>query len=260
MKNIENRIIVTNVSKEFRITLYHNKSTLSRFIGLFKKMRKKEIKALKNISLKVKPGECIGIIGRNASGKSTLLRVIAGIYCPDRGKVRINGKIVYLTGFGQGLQRGLTMRENIFLSGSLMGLSQKDIKKRFNEIVDFSGLKDYLDSRVYQFSSGMLTRLGFSIGIYCLKHQNPDILLLDEVFDSGGDLEFKEKASKKMEELIKSGASVILVSHNFDFIKKYCQKAILLSKGEIVYSGNPKKAVKNYLKIDQLSNKTHISL
>lgn len=123
--------------------------------------------------------------------------------------------------------------------GSVMGLSQGDIKKRFNEIVEFSGLRDFVDMKVYQFSTGMLSRLNFSIIIHCVKHQNPDILLLDEVLSAGGDIEFQEKATEKMEELIKGGATVILVSHSLDIINKYCDRAILLDKGKVVSSGIP---------------------
>jgi ABC-type polysaccharide/polyol phosphate transport system ATPase subunit len=132
----------------------------------------------------------------------------------------------------------LTMWENIYLMGSVMGLSQKDIKEKFNEIVEFSGLREFVDMKVYQFSTGMLTRLNFATVIHCVKHQNPDILLLDEVLSSGGDAKFQEQATKKMEELIKGGAAVVLVSHNEDNILKNCGKVIWLDNGRIIESGS----------------------
>ena len=203
------------------------------------KSEKKDIEVFENISFDVYAGEVLGIIGKNGCGKSTLLRLIAGVYESDSGEIKTNGRVVYLTGMSQGSSPKLTMRENIYLMGSVMGLSQGDIKKRFNEIVEFSGLRDFVDMKVYQFSTGMLSRLNFSIIIHCVKHQNPDILLLDEVLSAGGDIEFQEKATEKMEELIKGGATVILVSHSLDIINKYCDRAILLDKGKVVSSGIP---------------------
>jgi len=131
--------------------------------------------------------------------------------------------------------------------GSVMGLGQRDIKKRFNEIIEFSGLKDFVDMKVYQFSTGMVSKLNFSVIIHCLKHQNPEILLLDEVLSAGGDFEFQKKATNKMEELIKGGASVILVSHDLNTIKKYCNKTLFLDNGKIVETGDSESVIKTYL-------------
>ncbi|KKP89315.1 hypothetical protein A2456_01950 [Candidatus Nomurabacteria bacterium RIFOXYC2_FULL_36_19] len=244
---VKKRIIVENVSKTFKVDFKKNESTLFQFIDfLFRKINKREIEVLKNISFEVFPGEILGIIGKNGSGKSTLLRLIAGVYQADAGEIKTNGKVVYLTGVNQGSSPKLTMRENIFLMGSVMGLSQKDIKERFDEIVEFSGLRDFIDMRVYQFSSGMISRLNFSIVIHCVKHHNPDILLLDEVFSAGGDKDFNKKATEKMEELINSGTSVILVSHDLILIEKYCNRVIYLGKGDILKIGKPEEVISFY--------------
>lgn len=245
-KKIE-RIRVENVFKSFDLNFKKNEGALFRLVSLIKRSPKNKIDVLKNISFKADAGEIVGIIGLNGSGKSTLLRVIAGVYTKDLGSIETVGKMVYLSGFGQALRPKLTMKENIFLIGSVMGLSQLDIRNKINDIIDFSGLRDFVGIKVYQFSSGMVARLNFSIGINCLKHHNPDILLLDEIFGSGGDIDFQIKAAKKMEEFITGGATVILVSHGLDLIEKYCHKVILLEKGSIMKMGNPKEIVSEYL-------------
>ena len=243
------RVIVEGVSKKFTRKFKKNKKALAKFVSFFSPAGKKiDFNVLDNISFKVSSGENLGIIGRNGAGKSTLLRILAGIYLPDRGLVKTNGRLIYVTGFGQGLKSKLTMRENIYLVGSVMGLSKRDMDSKLDEIVDFSGLGDYLDTQVYQFSSGMLSRLSFSISIHCLKHQNPDILLFDEVLGGGGDITFHEKSMEKMDELIKGGATVIMVSHGLSSIKKYCDRAILLDDGKIVKEGSAKEVVDFYIK------------
>ncbi|MDD4804174.1 MAG: ABC transporter ATP-binding protein [Candidatus Pacebacteria bacterium] len=247
-KKNEKRIEVKNVSKKFSADFRKREGALFNVINsLSGRSLKKEIEILKDISFDLYSGEILGVIGKNGSGKSTLLRLIAGVYEADSGKIETNGKILYLTGFGQGSAPKLTMRENIYLMGSVMGLGQRDIKKRFNEIIEFSGLKDFVDMKVYQFSTGMISRLNFSVIIHCLKHQNPEILLLDEVLSAGGDFEFQEKATNKMEELIKGGASVILVSHDLNTIKKYCNKTLFLDNGKIVETGDSESVIKTYL-------------
>jgi ABC-2 type transport system ATP-binding protein len=256
IKNSIKKIVVNNISKTFKSDFKKNESVLSSLISfLSKKKEIKEISVLKDISFSVSSGEILGIIGKNGSGKSTLLRIIAGVYETDSGEVKLNGGVVYLTGVGQGSSAKLTMRENIYLMGSVMGLGQEDIKNRFDEIVEFSGLKDLIDVKIYQFSTGMISRLNFSIVIHCVKHQNPDILLLDEVLSAGGDIDFQEKATQKMEELIKGGASVILVSHNLDTIKKYCDNVIWIDNGKIKEFGKSEEIISNYKKSNNNLNK-----
>ena len=247
---MENRVIILeNVSKKFKIgRKEEKKTTLANFISVFSgREAKKDFWALREVSFSVNSGENLGIIGKNGSGKTTLLRVLAGVYEPSSGKVKTKGNIVCLMGLGQGLSHKLTMRENIFLMGSILGLSPKDIKIKFDEIVSFSGLEKFLDTKVYQFSSGMIIRLNFSVMIHCLRHSKPDILLLDEVFGAGGDIDFEEKAIKKMEEFVTGGATVVLASHDLDIIKKYCDRVIWLDKGEIAGIGEAQEIIFKYL-------------
>jgi ABC-type polysaccharide/polyol phosphate transport system ATPase subunit len=188
----------------------------------------------------------LGIIGKNGSGKSTLLRVIAEIYKPNTGKVIHHGNVFYLTTMGVGLNEKLTMRDNISLVGSIMGLSQKRIREIYNDIVEFSELGEFVDMKVRQFSTGMIGRLGFSISVFCMKNKKSEILLLDEVFGSGADFEFEIKAISKMEELIKGGATVVMVSHNLDTMEKYCDRIVWLEHGSIKDEGNPVDIIKYY--------------
>lgn len=240
-------IEVKNLSKKFSINPVKSDSALATVLSMLKGKESKELRVLDNISFDVKSGEIFGIIGKNGCGKSTLLSILAGILYPDSGEAKVNGEITYVAGLGQGLQQKLTMRDNIYLIGSLMGISRKNIKAKFDEIVEFSGLRDFVDTPVQQFSSGMTTRLNFSITISFLQHKNPEILLLDEVFGAGGDMEFQKKAIEKMEELISGGATVILVSHGLDIIKKYCNRAILIENGTIAKNGSPEEVIDTYL-------------
>jgi len=242
--SFENKIVVEDLSKKFKIGFKKRQSALARFAGLFSgKEPKKILEVLKGVCFKVDSGEILGIVGKNGSGKTTLLRILAGIYMNYKGKVIINGILVPIIGLGIGMQSRLTMRENIFLVGSLFGLSQKDIKNRFNSIVEFSELENFINTKLYQFSSGMLQRLAFSIAIYC----NPEILLLDEVFEVG-DLEFRRRSANKIKELAKKGTSVILVSHQLWMIEKYCDEVVWLDKGVIKKQGKPKKVLNDYKK------------
>lgn len=243
------RIELANASKKF-LRDRKNKSALERFKKFFVRNRdwEREFWVLDDINFIVHEGENLGIIGKNGSGKSTLLRVIAGIYMLDKGSVKTEGELVYLTGFGYGLENKLTMRENIFLSGSIMGLSQEAIRERFNEIIEFSGLSEYLDTKLFKFSSGMRIRLANSIGLYCVAHKNPDILLVDEVVGGGADKEYQQKSLEKMETLLRSGASVVLVSHSLDAIKKYCDRVVWIDNGKIVMHGSPEIVVEGYSK------------
>lgn len=242
------KISVRGVSKRFNIGFQKSDNALAHFLSsLLGRETKKPIIVLDSVSFEVAAGENIGLIGNNGSGKSTLLRIIAGIYQPDQGTVKNRGEVIYINGFGLGLKQRLTMRENIYLIGSIMGLSRKEIKKRFREIVAFAELENFVDTKIYQFSYGMLSRLCFSTTIHCLEQKNPDIILLDEVFNTGGDLNFQNKALAKMEEFISGGSAVILVSHNLDIVAKYCDRAILLKDGRISASGEPAKIIEEYI-------------
>ncbi|MDP2925799.1 MAG: ABC transporter ATP-binding protein [Nanoarchaeota archaeon] len=239
-----NRISVENISKKFKIGFKKHQSALARLLSIFSgKEPQKAIWALNDVSLNAYAGEVLGIIGDNGSGKSTLLRAIAGIYKTEKGTIKTNGKIIPIVNLNIGMQDRLTMRDNVYLVGSLFELTNKEIKQRFDSIVEFSELQNFIETKLYQFSNGMLQRLAFSIAIYC----NPDILLLDEVFEVG-DEEFKYKSSEKIKELVKKGGTVIFVSHDLDMIKKHCHRIIWMDKGLIKKQGNINNILKEYLK------------
>ena len=201
---------------------------------------------LKGTSFDLKKGEVLGIMGKNGCGKSTLLQIIAGIYAPDKGQIDVMGSISYLPAMSGGMNPKLSMRENIWLSGILRGLSRKVINSYFERIVAFSELDDFLDVEVSHFSSGMSARLAFAATVFFTQAQNADILLLDEVFGGGGDKAFKDKALVKFEEFFERGMSIIFVSHNPGLIEKYCDRAFVLHKGRVDHDGCPVEAVKRY--------------
>ncbi len=241
------RVEVKNIFKNFLIDSKKDESALLKLINFFKRnFDGQERVALNNVSFSVKAGEVVGVIGKNGAGKSTLLKIIAGIYEPSLGSVFTEGTSVYLTSLGLGLMPKLTMKENIYLMGSIMGLEPKEINQKFDSIVKFSGLEKFVDQKVYQFSNGMIARLSFSTTFFCIEHKNPDILLMDEVFDSGGDFDFKEKAGQKMEELIRGQASVIIASHDLKIIEKYCNKVLYFREGKIALEGSPEAVIKKY--------------
>ena len=241
-KTNNNRIIVEKVSKKFQIGFKKNQSALERFIGLFSgKEPKKTIQALKEVSFTAEKGEIVGIIGENGSGKSTLLRTIAGIYRQDEGRITTGGKMISLIGLNVGLHLRLTMKDNIYLCCSLFGLSQKDIKKNFSLIVEFTELENFINTKIYQFSEGMKQRLAFSIAIHC----NPEILLLDEVFEVG-DESFRKKSAEKIKKLVNNGVTALLVSHDLNMIKKHCDKVIWMERGKIKKQGKTREVVGEY--------------
>jgi len=180
--------------------------------------------ALKNISFEILPGETVGIIGPNGSGKSTILKLIAGVMTPTFGKVTVNGRVSPLIELGAGFHFELTGRENVYLNGAILGLSQKEININFKSIVDFAQLWDYIDQPVKRYSSGMYMRLAFAIAV----HVKPQILLVDEIL-AVGDPEFQKKCFAKMEEFKKQGVTIIFVSHDLDLVHKFCTRTIELT-------------------------------
>jgi lipopolysaccharide transport system ATP-binding protein len=242
-------IILTDINKEFYIGSATKDSALSRCLNFISgREQKKKITVLQNINLKIPNSKVIGLIGKNGSGKSTLLRIIADIYQPTSGKVSTQGHLVYLTGFNFGLMPKLTMKENIYLIGSLQGLKKKEISERIDEIISFSNLEKYVNTKVYQFSSGMVSRLTFSATIFCIKYKYPDILLIDEALDAGADINFRNRAIEKMEEIINGGATVLLISHNLETIEKYCKETIWLNNGGVFKEGITSEIIKEYIK------------
>jgi lipopolysaccharide transport system ATP-binding protein len=176
----------------------------------------------KGIDLEVKQGEILGIIGKNGAGKSTLLKILSRVTAPTRGSVKIKGRVASLLEVGTGFHPELTGRENIFMNGAILGMSNKEIKKKFDEIVDFSGVADFIDTPVKRYSSGMYVRLAFAVA----AHLDPEILVIDEVL-AVGDVEFQEKCLGKMESVGKQGRTILFVSHNLPMIEKLCPQSVL---------------------------------
>lgn len=202
----------------------------------------REFWALEDVSFQVNRGDSLGIIGHNGAGKSTLLKILCGIMKPNKGRIKVNGKLSALIEVGAGFHPDLSGRENIFLNGLILGMSRQEIKQKFDEIVHFSGLEDFIDTPVKRYSSGMYARLGFSVA----AHVNPDILLVDEVL-SVGDWTFQRKCAEKMEQLIRSGATIVFISHNLRAVTSLCNKCILLEHGKVVRTGSAEEVVKYYL-------------
>lgn len=234
----------TDVTKEY--FLY--KSTKDRFKAIFTNNRGvKRHPALKHISFDIYPGESVGIIGKNGAGKSTLLKMITGVSYPNSGKIEVNGKVAALLELTAGFSPDMTGRENIYLKGYLLGLNDKEIAGIEDNIVNFADLDEYLDQPVRTYSSGMKMRLGFAINI----NINPDILVIDEAL-SVGDADFKKKCKNKINEMIKSGITVLFVSHSAESLKQICNRAIYLYGGEIIFDGD----VEGGLEIYNEKNKT----
>ncbi|MFC1686020.1 ABC transporter ATP-binding protein [Nanoarchaeota archaeon] len=241
------RIIVNKISKQFKIGTRKKMSTLSRILSFFSgKEQTRILQALDKVSFKAYGKETLGIIGDNGSGKSTLLRIIAKIYNKDNGEIKTNGKIIPLINLKLGLNPRLTMEDNIYLICSILGLSKKQIKEKFESIAKFSDLKEFINTKIYQFSEGMKQKLVFSIAIHC----NPEILLLDEIFEVG-DENFKIKSAAKIKELVKQGATTILVSHDISLIKKHCHRVLWMKNGKLKKQGKTSEIIREYLKYEK---------
>ncbi|PWR72861.1 ABC transporter ATP-binding protein [Methanospirillum lacunae] len=205
------------------------------------KNNKKSFNALHDISFDVYPGEVVGIIGPNGAGKSTLLKILSGITFPSSGEIELNGRVGSLLEVGTGFHPELTGRENIYFNGSVLGMTRREVDEKFDEIVKFSGIENFLDTPVKRYSSGMAVRLGFAVA----AHMDPEILVVDEVL-AVGDGEFQKKCLGKMEEVAKAGRTVLFVSHNLSAINRLTDSCIVLNKGQIVFNGPTGKAVDYY--------------
>ena len=234
-------IEVKNLSKIFEIPHEHRNTLKSYFLNPFKKIEKERFYALKSLDFQVNKGDFIGIVGRNGSGKSTLLKILAGIFEPTKGKVEVNGTLVPFLELGVGFNPELTGREHIYLNGIILGMTRKYIESKFDEIVDFAEFRDFIDLQVKNYSSGMVIRLAFAIAM----EARADIYLLDEN-RSVGDAAFQKKSLEKMLGLLSDGATGILVTHNIVDVKKYCNRVIMIQRGEIVYDGDVKGGVEKY--------------
>lgn len=239
-------IKVNNVSMKFNLGIEKNFSLKLFFINLFKskknKPKKEDFWALKNVSFDVKKGEVIGFVGSNGAGKSTLLKVIAGVMKPTEGNVEISGNICPMIELGAGFDMDLTARENIYLNGAVLGYSREFIDQKFEEIVEFSELRNFLDVPVKNFSSGMIARLAFSIATIV----EPEILIVDEIL-SVGDIAFQAKSKQKMISMISGGTTVLFVSHSLEQIKDLCDKVVWIEHGVVQQIGG-KEICDNYLK------------
>ena len=232
--SMENAIEVQNVSMHFNMSKEKINSLKEYFIKLVKKqLMYEDFIALDNVSLTVPRGDVVGIVGLNGSGKSTLLKVISGILKPSAGTVRVNGSIAPLIELGAGFDMELTARENIFLNGSVLGYSKKEMEGFFDEIVDFSEMQDFLDVPLKNYSSGMVARIGFAIATIT----KPDILIVDEIL-AVGDFQFQEKCERRIQSMMAGGTTVVIVSHAIEQIERLCKHVLWLSKGHSVMYGD----------------------
>ena len=200
--------------------------------------------ALQDVCFEVKRGEVLSILGKNGAGKSTILKIISRVVSPTRGQIKIKGSIASLLEVGTGFHPDLTGRENIFLNGSILGMSKHEIKNRFDEIVAFSGVERYIDTPVKKYSSGMYVRLAFAIA----AHLEPEILIVDEVL-AVGDVEFQKQCLGKMKAVSGEGRTVIFVSHNIAAVRSFCTRAVLLEKGRVAFTGSVDQAINHYISV-----------
>ena len=267
-------IQVENLSKIYRLGIISSKTIVQDFSRLWSKIFRNEnpdfkigelndrsvkssgqyIWALKDVSFTVKEGELLAIIGKNGAGKSTLLKILSRVTTPSTGSVKIKGKVASLLEVGTGFHQELTGRENIFLNGSILGLTKKEIKSRFEEIVEFSGIGRYIDTPVKRYSSGMYVRLAFGVA----AHLDPDILIVDEVL-AVGDAEFQKKCIGKMQDVAyKEGRTVIFVSHNMSAVKNLCKRGMILEYGKVSFIGDVDSAVSSYLAAGNFDEKINL--
>ena len=239
-------IKATHVSKNFK--LYYDKAhTLKEKLLFFSpKNRQKDniLHVLKDINLEIKKGESVALIGTNGSGKSTLLKLMTKIIYPNKGKITTNGKLTSLLELGAGFHDDFTGRENIYFNASIFGLTRREIDERLEEIIKFSELEEFIDNPVRTYSSGMYMRLAFSVAI----NVQADILLIDEIL-AVGDQHFQEKCFAKLKELKKAGKTIVIVTHDSDKVKQFCDRAIWLFGGEIRKDGPAKEVLEEYIKV-----------
>lgn len=236
-----NAIEIRNVSKKFRV--YHDKSTtLKDRLLFFSRTKYEEHQVLNNISFDVEKGTTVGLIGQNGSGKSTLLKLLTGIIYPDSGDIKINGRVSSLLELGAGFHPDFSGRENIYNNASIFGLTRSEIDKRYNQIVEFSELQEFIDNPVRTYSSGMYMRLAFSVAI----NVDADILLIDEIL-AVGDANFQKKCMDKIKELKHEGKTIVIVTHDTGSVERICDKAAWVNNGKIELFDQPRKVIDTYL-------------
>ena len=240
-------IKLENISMRFNLGIKKSFSFKEAFIRFFqfknRKKKNQDFWALKDITFDVLKGEVVGLIGSNGAGKSTMLKIVSGVMKPTTGKITVNGVISPMIELGAGFDPELTARENIYLNGAILGYSKKFLDEKFDDIVEFSELREFLDVPLKNFSSGMTAKLAFSISTIV----NPEILIVDEIL-SVGDIKFQEKSKNKMMELIKGGTTVLYVSHSLQAIRELCTKAIWIEHGKMIMIGDTKEVCDKYYK------------
>lgn len=234
---------VDNISMTFDLPEYHYDTLKERVVGFLrgKRNRVKKIPVLEDVSFKIHRGESLGVIGHNGAGKSTLLKIVSGIYAPTKGTVKTTGQVVLLN-LGAGFDMEADAVENIYLNGAILGYSRKEMKKRFDSIVEFSELQDFMRMPLKNYSSGMISRLGFAIAI----DVHPDVLLVDEVL-SVGDANFQKKCLNKIIEMQKEGTSLLFVSHSVSQVKSFCKKTIWIENSRVMAYGDSETVCQQYL-------------
>ncbi|MCD6579043.1 ABC transporter ATP-binding protein [bacterium] len=254
-------IRVDHVSKKYckslkRSMLYGINDITKNIFGLSshsEKLRKNEFWALDDIFFDLKKGETLGIIGPNGSGKTTLLKLLNGIFWPDKGRLTVNGRVGALIEVGAGFHPLLTGRENIYINAAILGMTKKEVDKRFNDIIEFADIGDFLDTPVKYYSSGMFVRLGFAVAVHC----EPDILLIDEVL-AVGDEGFQNKCFNKIGELKKNGTTTIIVSHNMHIISTFVEKVVFINNAKYKFFNNVAEGIKEYNKL--FINKANLNI
>jgi ABC-2 type transport system ATP-binding protein len=245
-------IKVESVSKNFKLPHEKNSSIKSAVIKFYRRKKTYEVQnVLKSISFEVYEGDFFGIVGKNGSGKSTILKLLAGIYTPTKGEVHISGKLTPFIELGVGFNPELTGRENVYLNGALLGFSRKEMRAMYQDIVDFAEIEKFMDQKLKNYSSGMQVRLAFSIAIQAQS----DILLFDEVL-AVGDAAFQAKCYSHFEKLKKNGKTIVFVTHDMEAVRRFCNRAIMLENGKIIASGDVGSVVDSYLEanINKLDN------
>ena len=250
-----NAVVVEGLSKRFRIPREKKRTVYENLIGLFQGSagNYEEFSALNDVSFSVKRGETFGVIGPNGCGKSTLLKVLAGVLYPDDGRVMINGKIAPFLELGVGFQPELSARDNVYLYGAIMGLTGKEVSRRYEEIMDFAELKRFENMKLRNFSSGMYVRLAFATAI----HTDPEIMLVDEVL-SVGDEAFQKKCEIKIDEIRRDGKTILLVSHALGTVRQLCSRSLLLKSGKIMAIGKTEEVLKEYDRMMNDARKVNI--
>lgn len=240
-------IELKNITMKFNLGIEKDFSIKQAFVNFFsfkkKKKKKQYFCALDDISFEVQKGEVVGLIGSNGAGKSTLLKIVSGVMKPTKGKVEVHGAVSPMIELGAGFDMELTARENIYLNGAILGYSKAFIDSKFEDIVEFSELRDFLDVPIKNFSSGMTAKLAFSIATVV----DPEILIVDEIL-SVGDIKFQEKSKNKMLEMIKGGTTVLYVSHSLESIKDLCDRVVWIEHGKMIKMGPAKQICEEYYK------------